>query len=131
MVKKKSEMLTAYGTWLKLQAETEFNTFFDGLKEYLRSKLQLIHIEGLYSYYSCGAEYHHPSIPTWKPFENFENYCLGNGYDDMAVKELIEEKLGRKIICECELINDVVANKRARLQRSFGIDFGEPGYRDM
>jgi hypothetical protein len=42
-------------------------------------------------------------------------------------KELIEEKLERKIICKCELVNDVKSNRRARLQQSFGIDFGELG----
>ena len=44
--------------------------------------------------------------------------------------EMIERTLGREIICECETVNDVEAIKRARLQRSFGIDFGENGRED-
>jgi hypothetical protein len=39
----------------------------------------------------------------------------------------IEEKLGKKIICECEPINDTAADKRAWLQRSFGVDLGKVG----
>ncbi len=131
MSKKKTKMLTSYGTWLKLHSESKFNPFFEGLKEYLRSKLQLIKIEGVHPYYSCGSDYHHSSILNWKPFKHFENYCLEKGYDDLAVKELIEEKIGQKITCECELANDVEADRRARLRRSFGIDLGEPGCEDM
>ncbi len=37
---------------------------------------------------------------------------MKNGFA-IEVKELIEEKLERKIICECELINDVESNRRA------------------
>jgi len=40
----KKKMLTGFGTWLKLQTDSEFNTFFEGLKEYLRSKLQLVNV---------------------------------------------------------------------------------------
>ena len=47
------------------------------------------------------------------------------------VKELPEENLEREIECECEIVNDMEAIKRARLQRSFGIDSGEPGRDDM
>jgi len=35
----------------------------------------------------------------------------------IKVKELIEENLERKIIYECELINDVESNRRARLSQ--------------
>lgn len=131
MSKKRVKMLTSYGTWLKLHSEPEFNSFFKGLKKYLRSKLLLIKIEGVYPYYSCGADYHHRSILNWKPFEHFENYCNSKGYDYFAVKELIEEKLERKIICECELANDEESNRRARLQRSFGIDLEGSGCEDV
>ena len=74
--------------------------------------------------------YHHRSISGWKPFKNFIIFCNNKGYHCFVVKELLEEKLKRKIICECEIVNDVEAIKRARLQRSFGIDFGEPPGRE-
>jgi hypothetical protein len=131
MSNKIPEMLSADATWYKLNRENNFETFFEGLKEYLRSKLQVIKVEGLYTQYSCGVNYHHRSISGWKPFENLIDYCFMKGYDWVEVKELIEEKLERKIIYECELANDMESNKRARLQRSFGIDFGEPGCDDM
>lgn len=119
-----SEKRTKILTGLKLQPESKFNPFFAGLQAYLRSKLQMIQVDGC-SHYSCGVSYHHWSIPTWKPFDNFEEYCLEKGFDDFAVLALIEEKLGKKIICECQIINDVEADRRARLQKSFGVDLGE------
>jgi hypothetical protein len=125
MENQKTKMFSGHWTWLKLQPESKFNPFFEELKDHLRSKLQIIQNNG-HSYYSCGTDYHHRSISTWKPFRHFEKYCQLMGYDDMVAKEMIEEKLGRKIICECELVNDAEADRRVRLQRSFGIDLGEP-----
>jgi len=127
---KKPKMLTATATYYRLQRDNNFETFFEGLKEYLKRKLKVIKVEGLYIHYSCGVDYHHSSIPGLKPCKNFIKYCHSKGYDDFAVRDLIEENLGKKIICECEIVNDVEANRRARLQRSFGIDFGEPGRED-
>ncbi|MFC1825998.1 hypothetical protein ACFLYZ_01230 [Thermodesulfobacteriota bacterium] len=123
-------MLTADATWYRLNRDNNFKTLFDGLKEYLKSKLKVIKIEGVYAYYSCGSDYHHKSMPGWKPIKHFIDYCNSQGYDYFVVKELIEEKLKKEIICECEIVNNIDEIKRARLQRSFGIDFGEPGYGD-
>ncbi len=49
------------------------------------------------------------------------------GFDSFEVKDMIEEHTGRKIICECQIVNDEKAIKRTRLQKSFGLDFGPPG----
>jgi len=125
------EMLSSDATWYRLQRDNNYEIFFEGLKEYLRSKLKIVKIEGVYIKYSCGVDYHHKSIPGWKPFKHFINYCNSKGYHYFVVKELIEENLGKEIVCECELVNDAEAMKRARLQRSFGIDFGEPEQDDM
>ncbi len=118
-------------TWVKLHSDSLWNPFFAGLVDHLKSKLKIIEIDGRPEY-TCGAVYHHPSISDWHRFRfrHLEEYCLAKGFDDMVVMELIIEKTGRKIICECELVNDVAADKRARLRRSFGIDLGEPGRED-
>ena len=117
-------------TWVKLHSDSLWNPFFEGLKEYLRSKLKVIQVDGR-KHYSCGADYHHPSVLNWKPFKFLERYCLAKGFDDMVVIELIAEKTGEKIICECELANNIEADKRARLRRSFGMDIGGDGHEDM
>jgi hypothetical protein len=44
---------------------------------------------------------------------------------------MIEERIGRKLICECELLNDERKIRRKELQTMFGADFGESGKRDV
>ena len=117
-------MLTASATYQELgDYQGKFNEFFYELKECLKSKLQLINVEDEYTYYSCGHEYHHQSDRDWKPFDNFILFCKKKGYDDFAVKDLIQERLGRKIICECQIVNDTDALRRKALERTYGIDF--------
>ena len=43
------------------------------------------------------------------------------------MKDLIEERLGRKILCECEILGDKKAIRRRILGKQFGVDFGRPG----
>jgi len=124
MNNKKPEMLSGEATWIRLNRNNNFETFFEGLKEYLKTKLKTVKMEGVYPYYSCGVDYHHKSMPGWKPFNNFLDYCYSTGYESIVAMEMIETTLGREIICECEIVNDMEAIKRARLQRSFGVDFG-------
>jgi len=132
IMSKRTEMLSSDATWYRLQRDNNYEIFFAGLQEYLKRKLKVIKVEGSYTYYSCGVDYHHRSIPGWKPFKNFINYCNSKGYHHFVVKELIEETLGKEIICECEIVNDLEVMKRARLKRSFGgIDFGGDGREDM
>ena len=119
-------MLTADATWLELRQKDKFNNFYQGFTEYLKSKLTLIGVEGSYSYYTCGHHHDH-SDPDWKPFENLEGYCEKKGFDFYEVKDLIEQHIKEKIICECELVSDFKELRRARLQNAFGLDFGPPG----
>ena len=53
--------------------------------------------------YSCGQE-HHSRNPNWKPFQYLERYCRKCGYDDLEARDIIEEHIGRRLTCECELI---------------------------
>jgi hypothetical protein len=99
----------------------------DTLKDYLKSNLTLVEVKGAYSYYSCGHDYHRHSDLGWKPFKNLEEFCEMKGFDPYEVRDLIENHLGKKLVCECQIVNAEEAIRRARLRRSFGLDFGEPG----
>lgn len=39
--------------------------------------------------------------------------------------------LGRKLTCECQILNDEKEIRRMTLQNIFGADFGGPGRRDF
>jgi len=83
---------------------------------------------------------------TWKDLtidEKFQNFFKGylvllqktlrqkNRYDFYAVKDIIEERIGRKLLCECQLFNNEKAMRRKELERVFGVDFGSPGNRQF
>jgi hypothetical protein len=81
-------------------------------------------------YYTCRHD-HCPLDPKWEPFKNLRVYCWKTGYGFYQVRDFIEEHIGRKIICECQILTDPRELTRIRLQAAFGMDFGEPGSREM
>jgi AMMECR1 domain-containing protein len=83
-----------------------------------------------YSYYTCGQT-HERHNPNWKPFGILEKCCKKARLSPLAVKEMFEEQIGRKIVCECEIFSDPKEVKRERLSAAFGVDFGERGKRNL
>ena len=85
-----------------------YRKFMQGYLQLLRGNLieqQVMDLHGNLqgSKYSCGQK-HHPRNPNWKPFQYLERYCRKCGYDDMEARDIIEEHIGRRLTCECELI---------------------------
>jgi hypothetical protein len=48
-------------------------------------------------------------------------------------KQLIanELRMGRKLVCECEMLRDDEKRRRIELEKIFGVDFGGPGERGL
>ena len=46
-------------------------------------------------------------------------------------RDIIFERLGRKLNCECEMLRDDKELRRLELERMFGVDFGESGRRGL
>jgi len=44
-------------------------------------------------------------------------------FDFLTVKDVIEDRIGRKFQCECELLRDDRAPRRFELERTYGVDF--------
>ena len=66
-----------------------------------------------------------------EPFRYLWEYTEKTGYDFYVAKDEIEERIGRKIICECQVLNDERAIRRKKLEIAFGLDFGTPDRRDF
>lgn len=115
---------SSLGTYVKLGSRESTDNFLTGLREFLKTRLTLTHSPSGIEKYSCGMEHHHNSYSKLMRFKNFDEYCETQGYDPEAVHDLIEERLDRKIVCECEIVNDVEKLRRARL-RSFGFDVNQ------
>ena len=112
-----------------LDNDGEFRKFFRGLAEYLKGKLQRVEVKGgRYNYhqYTCG-QLHDRGNPDWKPWQHLWEYCVDVEFDPYAAKDAIEERLGVKLECDCQILNNDVGNRRKALANAFGADFGEAG----
>ena len=95
--------------------------------------LQIIKVhdgKSSYQYFSCGQP-HDPRNPEWRPFQNMETFCRKKKCDFETVKGMVEDKLFKKIICECEILTDRNEIRRKGLEQVFGMDFGVPGRREF
>ncbi len=120
-------------TYLALSVESNFQKFFQGYLEILQKKFKEIEVQGnnySYKYYNCG-QIHNPQNPNWKPFQYLWDYCERTGYDFFEVRNMIFERNGHKVVCECEWIGDNRERRRMELTRVFGVDFGQPGNRGV
>ena len=44
--------------------------------------------------------------PNWKSCQLLERHCVESGYDFLEARDMIQERIGRKLICECELLKN-------------------------
>jgi hypothetical protein len=112
-----------------LKKTENFQSFFRGFIEFLKKKLKRIEEDGEEPYYICG-QMHQKFNRNWKPFQHFWNYTTKRRLDFYAARDLIEERIGQKLLCECQLMHNEEALRRRQL-REFGVDFGEPGKREV
>jgi hypothetical protein len=112
-----------------LDHDGEFKKLFNGLTEYLKSKLQRHDIKGgryNYDQYTCG-QLHDRRNPEWGKLINLWKYCEEAEFDPYAARDAIEERLGVKLECDCQIINNDIENRRKALANAFGADLGEAG----
>ena len=111
-------MRSVHKTWADLSNSEVFYKFFNGFLELLQNKLfkrEVISNNYSYSYYTCG-QLHDPRNPKWKPFQHLEQYCERTRFDFLTVKDIIEDRIGRKFKCECQLLRDDRAKRRFELE---------------
>ena len=107
----------------------EFKKFFRGLTEYLKSKLQRVEVKGArhnYHQYTC-CQLHDSRNPDWRKLENLWKYCEEAEFDPYAAIDAIEERIGVKLECDCQIVNNEIENRKKALANAFGADLGEAG----
>ena len=132
-MKRHPRMRTPDHTRSNLGQDKYYRPFIDGYINVLQTTLkQVKHIGNNYSYrtYTCG-EPHDPRNPNWKPFKILWDYSERTGYDFFVVRDIIFERIGRKLVCECEMLRDHKKQRRMELESIFGVDFGGPGERGL
>jgi hypothetical protein len=102
--------LTADHTWLRLSQDEYFQPFFREYLELLKASLQQIQRMDQFGkpsqrYYTCGQD-HDKRNREWRPFQLLERHCEAFGYDFLEALDMIQERIGRKLTCECELLKN-------------------------
>ena len=100
--------LTPDHTYLRLRQDEYFQPFFRRYLELLKPHLKRIQVMDSnghfhHSYLTCGQD-HDRRNPEWKPFQILERHCLEEGYDFYEALDMVQEQIGRKLICKCELL---------------------------
>ena len=130
-MKRPPKLRTPDHSRLNLGQEKYYRPFIEEYIRILQSNLKLVkHIGNNYSYttYKCVTSHDHRN-PNWKPFRLLWDYCERTGYDFYVVRDIIFERVGRKLVCEFEMLRDDEKRRRMELEKMFGVDFGEPGDR--
>jgi hypothetical protein len=66
------------------------------------------------SHYECGHA-HDPRNPAWHPFKLLSQICKKYNYDPLIARDIIEEKIYRRLECECQIISNQSRRRRMDL----------------
>ena len=121
-------------TWTDLDQEPIFQKFMKEYIDLLQKRLKKVEVKGnsySHSYYTCG-QIHDRRNPSWQPFRLLSQICKKYDYAPRIARDIIEDRIGRKFQCECELLRDDRAIRRFELEKMFGVDFsGMSGQMDF
>ena len=106
------------------------------MREYidlLQSNLQKVEVRGHShnSYnYTCGQMHDRRNL-SWQPFNLLSRICKKYDYDPFIAIDIIEDRIRKRLECECQIIANQSQHRRNGLINNFGVDFGGSGQRDF
>ena len=97
-------------TWTDLDQEPIFQKFMKEYLDLLQNSLTKIKVKGdSYSTkhytYICGQA-HDRRNPAWQPFKLLSQICRKYNYDPLIARDIIEEKIYRRLECECQILGN-------------------------
>jgi hypothetical protein len=95
-------------TWTDLDQKPIFQKFMKEYLDLLQSNLQKVKVKGNSyntSYYICGQAHDHRN-PAWQPFKVLSLICKKYNYDPLIARDIIEEKINRRLECECQILGN-------------------------
>jgi hypothetical protein len=104
-------------TWTDLDQEPIFQKFMKEYIDLLQSNLKKVKVKGNSyntSYYTCSQAHDHRN-PAWRPFKVLSQICKKYNYDPLIARDIIEEKLFRKLECECEILGNQSQDSRMEM----------------
>jgi hypothetical protein len=95
-------------TWTDLDQEPIFQKFMKEYIDLLQNSLTKIKVKGdscNTSHYNCGQA-HDRHNPFWQPFKVLWLICKKLNYDPLIAREIIEEKIHKRLECECQILGN-------------------------
>ena len=108
-------------TWTDLDQEPIFKKFMQEYLDLLQSNLTKVKVRGHSrnsAFYTCGQP-HDQRNPAWKPFKLLTEICKKYNFDPLIARDIIEEKIYRRIECECQILGNQSQNRREGLTSNF------------
>ena len=121
-------------TWTDLDQEPIFQKFMKEYIDLLQNNLKKVEVRGHSHnsfYYTCGQIHDRRNNPAWHPFKLLSKICKKYDYDPLIARDIIEEKMYRRLECECQVLGNQSQNRREDLIKNFGADLGSPGRLDF
>ena len=101
-------------TWTDLDQEPIFQKFMKEYLDLLHNNLTKIKVKGdsyITSHYKC-RQAHDPRNPSWQPFKLLSQICKKYNYDPLIARDIIEEKIHKRLECECQILGNQSQNRR-------------------
>ncbi len=120
-------------TWIELEQEPKFQKFMREYIDLLKSNLQKVEVRGHSQdsfYYTCGQMHDRRNL-SWHPFKLLSRICKKYDYDPLIAIDIIEERIRKRLECECQIIDNQSQHRRNGLINNFGVDLGGSGRRDF
>ena len=111
-------------TWIELEQEPKFQKFMRDYIDLLQNNLQKVEVRGHSHnsfYYTCG-QMHDRRNPSWQPFKLLSQICKKYDYDPLIAIDIIEERIRKRLECECQIIDNQSQHRRNGLINNFGVD---------
>jgi len=106
-------------TWTDLDQEPIFQNFMKEYIDLLQNNLKKIKIKsdsnntGHYTFI-CGQA-HDRQNPLWKPFKVLSLICKKYNYDPLIARDIIEERIHKRLECECQILGNQSQNSLMKL----------------
>ena len=106
-------------TWTDLDQVPIFQKFMKEYINLLQNNLTKIKVKGDsnntdHYTFICGQP-HDLRNPSWQPFKLLSMLCKKHNFDPLIARDIIEEKIYRRLECECQILDNQSQDRRMEL----------------
>ncbi len=120
-------------TWIELEQASKFQIFMKEYIDLLQNNLEKVEVKSHSRnsfFYTCGQPHDLRNL-SWQPFKLLSRICKKYDYDPLIASDIIEERIHKRLECECQIIDNQAQHRRNDLINNFGADLGVSGRREF